>query len=95
VSFTRNSPEKSSRAAPAATPCLEDNLFAAEDQIERGALAPIAAKVLMRVLYGARMRPPDRTVGDLLDKSRLLLHANADFARNNAEWSKKASVLFW
>ena len=116
-----------------ATPSLDDHLLTAEDQVERGALAPIAAKVLMKVLYGTRMCRPDllfavcslarevtrwtracdkrlrrlisyiqgtktlslySTVGDPLEKCRLLLYSDADFAGNNADLSKSTSGLF-
>ena len=60
----------------AATPSLDDHLFTAEDHLERGALAPIAAKVLMKVLYGARMCRPD------------LLFAVCSLAREVTRWTR-------
>ena len=40
---------------PVATPGVDDHSFSPEDWTESGKLAPIAARVIMKVLYGARM----------------------------------------
>jgi hypothetical protein len=54
---------------------LDDRFFTEEDHLERSALAPIAAEVLMKVLYGARTCRPD------------LLFAVCSLVREVAGWT--------
>ena len=60
----------------AATPGLDDHTFTAEDWTSAGKLAPIAAKILMKVLYAARMYRYD------------LLHAVNSLARDVTRWCR-------
>ena len=57
------------------TPCIDDNLMSPEDFINKGALAPVASKIVLKALYLARLARPD-----------LLYSVNA-LAREVTKWT--------
>jgi len=42
-----------------ATPCIDDHLLAPEDFINKGVLAPVCAKIVLKALYLSRLARPD------------------------------------
>ena len=57
------------------TPCMDDNMMSPEDFISKGALAPVASKIVLKALYLARLARPD-----------LLYSVNA-LAREVTKWT--------
>ena len=51
--------KKESSLKPVATPCLDDQMFAPEDWETKGELTPIAARVVLKALYTARIGRAD------------------------------------
>ena len=41
------------------TPCIDDHQLTPEDNVTQGVLAPVAAQIVLKVLYLARMSRPD------------------------------------
>ncbi len=44
---------------PVATPCMDDHLFPPEELVEKGHLAPVAARIVLKALYLARLARPE------------------------------------
>ncbi len=60
---------------PVATPCIDDHLFGPDDFIEKGHLSPVAARIVLKALYLARIGRPE------------LLWAVNSLAREVTKWT--------
>ena len=74
---------KRSALRHAPTPSLDDSTFTPEDLETKGELSDIAARVLMKVLYAARMCRYD------------LLYAVSSLAREVSKWTRACDKRLW
>ena len=57
------------------TPCIDDHMLLPDDFVTKGELSPVAARIVLKCLYMARLNRPD------------VLWAVNDLARNVTKWT--------
>ena len=79
------------------TPCIDDHQFGPDDLIEQGELAEVAAKIVLKALYLARLARPDilwtvnalaRTVTKWTKACDKRLHRLISYLHFHSEWTQ-------